>query len=74
MARGDSGRIVVEVDPHLKNDLYVELAKQRLTLKAWFMETAQRYIAQQRQPQLFAAEPMPVYGATPSDPEPNEDR
>ena len=40
MARGPSGRIVIEVDPQLKNDLYVELARREMTLKSWFLKEA----------------------------------
>lgn len=57
MARGDSGRIVIEVDPHLKGELYVELARRGLTLKAWFVSEAERFVESGRQPALFAAEP-----------------
>jgi hypothetical protein len=57
MARGDSGRIVVEIDPALKGALYVELARQGLTLKAWFTKQADRLVANGAQSQLFAAEP-----------------
>lgn len=57
MARGDSGRIVVEVDPALKRAVYVELARQGLTLKAWFTTQAERLVAHGAQPELFAAEP-----------------
>ena len=59
MARGDSGRIVVEVDPHLKGELYVELARRGLTLKAWFIAEAERFVGESHQPALFAAEPAP---------------
>jgi hypothetical protein len=59
MARGDSGRIVIEVDPHLKDELYVELARQRLTLKAWFVAMAEHFLDDSRQPNLFAAEASP---------------
>lgn len=59
MARGDSGRIVIEVDPHLKGELYVELARRGLTLKAWFVSEAERLVESGRQPALFAAEPDP---------------
>lgn len=53
MARGASGRIVIEVDPQLKGDLYVELSKHGSTLKAWFLEEARQYIRERRQPPLF---------------------
>jgi hypothetical protein len=56
MARGNSGRIVIEVDPHLKDELYVELARQRLTLKAWFVVMAEQFISDSRQLSLFGEE------------------
>jgi hypothetical protein len=57
MARGDSGRIVIEVDPRLKDELYLELAKQRMTLKAWFMTKAEQFVDNSRQQLLFVSEP-----------------
>jgi hypothetical protein len=57
MARGSSGRIVLEVDPPLKDRLYVELAREGKTLRSWFIEQAERYLERARQPLLFAAEP-----------------
>ncbi len=44
MARGKSGRIVLEVEQNIKNKLYVALAKNQITLKDWFLETADNYI------------------------------
>ncbi len=53
MARGQSGRVVVEVDPALKLELYAALTAEGSTLKAWFVDEAQNYINQHRQPLLF---------------------
>ena len=53
MTRGPSGRIVIEVDPQLKHDLYVELARREMTLKAWFLKKAASLIAMGNQPTLF---------------------
>lgn len=44
MARGSSGRIVLEVDPDLKNELYALLAREGVTLKDWFVDKAEKYI------------------------------
>lgn len=44
MARGNSGRIVLEVDPEIKKNLYIVLAKNQTTLKDWFLSTANIYI------------------------------
>jgi hypothetical protein len=56
MSRGPSGRIVVEIEPELKQRLYAELSRDNLTLKDWLITQAERYIAERRQPLLFAAE------------------
>jgi hypothetical protein len=65
MARGNSGRIVLEVDPILKAEVYSALARDGLTLRAWFIREAQRYLSDRYQPALFAAErPSREYGAS----------
>ena len=53
MAMGKSGRIVLEVEPELKQRLYSELALERKTLKEWFVLMAEEYIVTQRQPSMF---------------------
>ena len=55
MARGGSGRIVIEVDPGLKHELYSALAASGSTLKEWFVREAKRYCASVSQPSLFDA-------------------
>lgn len=47
MARGQSGRIVLEVEPELKNELYSAISKKGMTLKDWFVDTAEQYINNQ---------------------------
>ncbi len=47
MARGQSGRIVLEVNPELKNELYSAISKKGITLKDWFIDTAEQYIKYQ---------------------------
>jgi hypothetical protein len=44
MARGQSGRIVLEVDVGLKNALYARLEEDKSTLRTWFMTRAEEYI------------------------------
>ncbi|MGA3114468.1 MAG: hypothetical protein ABSF90_08560 [Syntrophobacteraceae bacterium] len=44
MARGPSGRIVLEIDPALKRELYSALIKNGITLKDWFVHQAERYL------------------------------
>ena len=53
MSKGASGRVVVEIDRGLKQDLYVELARSGLTMKEWFIGQARRYLDAARQPHLF---------------------
>ncbi len=59
MSRGPSGRLVVEIEPSLKHQLYSTLALDGLTFKDWLTDQAERYIAERKQPQLFAAESTP---------------
>lgn len=56
MAVGDSGRVVIEIDPQLKRAFYGTLAEQGLTLKDWFIKEAKRHVEERRQPELFSAE------------------
>jgi hypothetical protein len=44
MARGKSGRVVLEIDPGLKRDLYLELEKKQLTLKSWFVSEVKNLV------------------------------
>lgn len=61
MSRGPSGRVVIELDPELKRQLYRELARRDLTLKAWFESKAERLVRTGGQMQLFydSAESQP---------------
>ena len=54
MARGESGRIVIEVDPALKRELYAALAISGSTLKDWFVRSAEDYCTSGVQGSLFA--------------------
>jgi hypothetical protein len=38
MSIGPSGRIVIEIDPEIKQELYQVLKMEDLTLKHWFLE------------------------------------
>jgi len=44
VARGKSGRVVVDVDPALKARMYVALAQHDLTMRDWFMQRAQELV------------------------------
>lgn len=49
MARGQSGRIVLEVDPNLKRAVHARLASEGRTMKDWFLERAEAYVNPQQQ-------------------------
>ena len=55
MAIGESGRIVLEIDPKLKRRLYSTLALENKTLKEWFIALAVQHIDAQQQPSLFGS-------------------
>lgn len=55
MARGDSGRIVIEVEPEMKRRLYAALGMTGSTLKDWFVGAATSFCEETIQPPLFAA-------------------
>jgi hypothetical protein len=61
MARGSSGRIVIEVSPDLKRQLYSALAIKNQTLKDWFVEAADDYLGGQKE-----ANTLKKNGTTPS--------
>ena len=44
MSKGNSGRIVIEVEPALKRQLYSTLAMESSTLKDWFIQCAESYV------------------------------
>lgn len=49
MARSKSGRIVLEIDPILKKNLYLTLGKNEQTLKEWFVIVAREFVLNQNQ-------------------------
>ena len=59
MAKGTSGRIVVDVDPALKSEVYIALAAQGSTLKDWFLKQARRLCDEQREPLLLRLQETP---------------
>ena len=65
MAQGKSGRIVIDVEPEFKQELYRALALKDSTLKDWFLVNAQRLCEETAQPPLsFGAEDATPYTAT----------
>lgn len=55
MARGKSGRVVLEIDPELKRQLYASLENRQETMKEWFIKEAESLIYTNKQPSLFDA-------------------
>jgi hypothetical protein len=55
MAIGESGRIVLEIEPELKRKLYSTLALENKTLKEWFIGVAEQHIDDWQQPSLFGS-------------------
>lgn len=52
MSIGTSGRIVIEVETDIKRELYSTLSREGLTLKDWFLKSAQSYISHRTQMSL----------------------
>ncbi len=57
MARGESGRIVIEIEPEVKRRLYAALALSGSTLKDWFVKSASAFCSDAVQPSLFDRRP-----------------
>lgn len=56
MARGRSGRVVLEIDPELKRQLYATLESKQQTMKEWFIQEAEGLINREKQPCLFESQ------------------
>lgn len=52
MARGKSGRVVIEIDPELKRQLYATLENKQQTMKDWFVKEAEGFIYGETQPSV----------------------
>ncbi len=50
---GESGRVVIDVQPELKRRLYAALSLSGSTLKDWFMKVAEEYCEEKKQPSFF---------------------
>lgn len=53
MAKGSSGRIVIEIEPILKNELYEALNTEGMTLKDWFLINVQEFLKDKSQLNLL---------------------
>ena len=49
MSIGNSGRVVIEIDPDLKKELYAILIRDGSTLKDWFVKSAETYLTESNQ-------------------------
>lgn len=56
MAKGSSGRVVIEMDPGLKHELYEALKKEELTLKQWFLRNAENFLKSKSQLNLLLSD------------------
>ena len=65
MASGSSGRIVIDVDPALKKQVYDVLTAQGSTMKGWFLTQAEQLCDEHHQPTLqLVAETPAVYSTS----------
>jgi len=59
MAKGPSGKIVIEVEPPLKRALHARLAAEQRSMKDWFIQQAEEYLrAQERLPYAVPEPPL----------------
>jgi len=49
MPKGPSGRIVIEIDPELKAELYDALEHEGLNLKQWFLDNLENFLKDRSQ-------------------------
>jgi hypothetical protein len=49
MARGQSGRIVLEIDPTIKRAIHARLVAEGRSLKGWFLERVEEYLDPRQQ-------------------------
>jgi hypothetical protein len=52
MAKGNSRRLVIEIDPDLKQVLYQALGEEGLNLKQWFLGNVADFLENRTQPEL----------------------
>lgn len=52
MARGSSGRLVVDLDPGLKREFHAALAADGTTFKEWVLTRVSAYFEDRQQPRL----------------------
>lgn len=64
MSIGSSGRIVIEIPPETKRELYGVLSSNGETLKDWFLRCAEQYVRTGRQLPMFQKELSPTTDGT----------
>jgi len=52
MARGTSGRLVVDIDPELKKQFHAALTIEGTTFKDWLLRHVEAYLKDRNQPSL----------------------
>lgn len=57
---GSSGRVVIEIPPEIKRELYSVLSSNGETLKDWFLRCADQYVRSGRQLPMFQEELGPT--------------
>lgn len=52
MAHGTSGRVVIDLDPTFKQELYYTLKQKGMNMRAWFLAEAQKLCDEHKHPPL----------------------
>ena len=55
MSVGESGRIVIEIEPEMKRELHATLGRDGQTLKSWFVARADEYLRNSKQLSIFGS-------------------
>jgi hypothetical protein len=55
MPVGRSGRLVIEIDPELKQELYAALEQDGVSLKRWFLDHVEKHLKDRGQLSLDLA-------------------
>lgn len=63
MAVGPSGRVVIDIDPELKQELHAVLEQEGVSMKQWFMERAKAHLRDRGQLSL----PLTIADGDPAD-------
>lgn len=65
MAVGPSGRVVIDIDPELKQELHAALEQEGVSLKQWFMDRAKEHLRDYGHGQLSL--PLTIADGDPAD-------